>query len=142
VSPSARRRSPGGSRPARRRSWTRPGVARAPARYYALLERERPGALVTPNGACLIRDPLPGLREARRTGGDDATLAEAVAAHARAGHGGAYEVDVPALVERLRGLGPVQHLSVIDLAEQMNAAVPRGDFEGRERARRELGVVG
>ena len=39
------------------------------ARYYALLERERPGALVTPEEACLIRDALPALRAARRDGG-------------------------------------------------------------------------
>ena len=70
-------------------------VARDPARSYALLERERPGAPVTPAEACLIRDALPGLREARRTGGDDATLAGAVVAHVRAGNGASYEVDVP-----------------------------------------------
>jgi hypothetical protein len=117
-------------------------VARDLARYYALLERERPGALVTPAEACLIRDALPGLREARRTGGDDATLAGAVAAHARAGGGAAHEVDVPTLVERLRGLSSVQAAAVVDLAERMNAATLRGDFEGRERARREFGVAG
>jgi hypothetical protein len=53
-----------------------------------------------------------------------------------------YEVDVPALVERLRGLTAVQLLAVVDVAERMNAAVLRGDFEGRERARREFGVGG
>ena len=110
-------------------------------RYYALLERERPGGLVTPSGACLIRDALPGLREARRTGGDHATLAGAVEAHAQAEGGAAYEGDVPALVERLRGLGPLQILAVIDLAERMDAAALRGDFEGRERVWREVGVA-
>jgi hypothetical protein len=89
---------------------------------------------------CATRDALPGLRAARRTGGDDATLAGAVEAHARAGHGGAYEADGAALVERLRGLSPVQLPAVLDLAERMDAAVLRGDVEGRERARRESGV--
>ena len=117
-------------------------VARDLARSYALLERERPGTLVTPDEACLIRDALPRLREARRAGGDDATLAGAVEAHARAGGGAAYEVDVPALVERLRGLSSVQAAAVVDLAERMNAATLRGDFEGRERARGEFGVGG
>ena len=117
-------------------------VARDLTRYYALLERERPGALITADEACLIRDALPRLREAKRNGRGDATLAGAVEAHARAGNGTAYEVDVPALVERLRGLGPVQLLAVIDLAERMNAAVLRGDVERRERARREFGVGG
>ena len=115
-------------------------VARDLARYYALLERERPGALVSPDEACLIRDALPGLREARRAGGDDATLAGAVEAHARAGHGASYEVNVPALVGRLRGLSAAQLPAVIDLAERMDAAVLRGDVEGRERARREFGA--
>jgi hypothetical protein len=120
-----------------------PGVvARDLARYCALLERERPGAPITPNEACLIRDALPGLREARRAGGDDATLAGAVEAHARAGGGAAYEVDVPALVERLRGLTTVQLPAVVDVAERMDAAVLRGDVEGRGRARREFGVGG
>jgi hypothetical protein len=45
-----------------------------------------------------------------------------------------------ALVGRLRGLGPAQLLAVIDLAERMDAAVLRGDVEGRERARREFGA--
>jgi hypothetical protein len=58
------------------------------------------------------------------------------------GNGIAYEVDVRALVERLRGLGPVQLAAVIDLAERMNAATLRGDFEGRERVRREFGISG
>jgi hypothetical protein len=116
--------------------------ARDLGRYFAPLERERPGALVAPDEACLIRDALPRLREARRTGGDDATLAGAVAAHARAGGGAAYEVDVPTLVERLRGLSAVQLPAVIDVAERMNAAVLRGDAEGRERARRGVGVGG
>ena len=51
-------------------------------------------------------------------------------------------MDVPALVERLRGLTATQLLAVIDLAERMNNAVLRGDFEGRERVRREFGVGG
>jgi hypothetical protein len=78
------------------------------------VERERPGALVTPEEACLIRDALPGLREARRTGGDDATLTGAVEAHVRAGLGGTYEADVEALVGRLRGLTVMQLVAVID----------------------------
>jgi hypothetical protein len=45
-------------------------------------------------------------------------------------------------VERLRGLSPVQLAAVIDLAERMNAAGLRGDFEGRERVRREFGISG
>jgi hypothetical protein len=113
ASPSAPRRSPPGSRPAWRPPWSRPASPRDLAHSYALLERERPDAIVTPNEACLTRDALPGLREARRTGGDDATLAGAVEAHARAGGGAAYEVDVPALVERLRGLSAVQLLAVV-----------------------------
>jgi hypothetical protein len=106
-----------------------------------LLERERPGALVTPDEACLIRDALPALREAKQNG-EELTLAGAVEAHARAGHGGAYEVDVPALVERLRGLTAAQILAVIDPAERMDAAALRGGVEGRERARREVGISG
>ena len=88
------------------------GVAeRDLGRYYALLERERPGGLVTPDQACLIRDALPALPAAKRNG-EELGLAEAVAAHARAGHGAAYEVDAPALVK------------------------------GRQRVRREIGVGG
>jgi hypothetical protein len=51
-------------------------------------------------------------------------------------------VDVPALIGRLRGLSPVQLLAVLDLAERTDAAVLRGDVEGRERARRGFGVGG
>ena len=47
-----------------------------------------------------------------------------------------------ALVARVRGLGPVQLLAVLDLAEPMHAAVLRGDFEGREQVRREFGIAG
>jgi hypothetical protein len=47
-----------------------------------------------------------------------------------------------ALVERLRGLSPVQLLAVIDLAERMDAATLRGDCTGREWVRREFGVGG
>ena len=43
-------------------------VARDLAPSYALVERERPGSLVTPDEACLIRDALPGFRAARRDG--------------------------------------------------------------------------
>ena len=116
-------------------------AARDLARYYALLERERPGTLVTPPEACLIRDALPGMRAARRDGGE-VTLVAAVAAHAGAYDVSAYGVDVPALVERLRRLGSAQLMAVIDLAERMNRAVLRGDFEGRERVRREFGIDG
>jgi hypothetical protein len=45
-------------------------------------------------------------------------------------------------VEQLRGLGAVQLAAVTDLAERMNAAVLRGDFEGRERVRQEFGIGG
>ena len=51
-------------------------------------------------------------------------------------------MDVLGLVERLRGLTAVQIPAVIDVAERMDAAVLRGDVEGRERARRECGVGG
>ena len=61
--------------------------------------------------------------------------ADAVAAHGRAGNRAA-------LVERLRGLSPVQVLAVVDVAERTDAAVLRGDVAGRERARREFGVGG
>ena len=56
-------------------------AARYLARYYALLERERPGALVSPPEVRLIRAALPAYRAARRDGGET-TLAAAVAAHA------------------------------------------------------------
>ena len=46
------------------------------------------------------------------------------------------------LTDRLRGLGPVQLLGVIDLAERMVAAALRDDFEGRERVREEFGIGG
>ena len=114
-------------------------AARDLARYYALLERERPGVLVSPDEACLIRDALPDFRAARRDD-PEATLAGAVEAHARSAGTDGYEVDVPALVDRLRGLGPVQLLAVIDLAERMHAAVLRGDFDGRVQVRKEFGV--
>jgi hypothetical protein len=52
--------------------------------------------MLSPPACCRLLMPAP-LR---------LTLAGGVAAHARAGHGGAYEVDVPALVERLRGSPP------------------------------------
>ena len=56
-------------------------AARDLARYYALLERERPGELVSPAEVGLIRAALPSYRAARRDGGET-TLAAAVAAHA------------------------------------------------------------
>ena len=118
------------------------GVAtRDLARYYALLDRERPGTIVTQAEACLIRDVLPALRAARRDGGE-LTLATAVEAHVRANGGTAYEVDVLALVDRLRGLRPVQLAAVVDLAERMQAGALRSDFDGRERVRREFGISG
>jgi hypothetical protein len=49
---------------------------------------------------------------------------------------------VSALAERLRGLSSVQTAAVVDLAERMDAAVLRGDVEGRERARHEFGIAG
>ena len=109
-------------------------------RYYALLERERPGALVSPAEACVVRDALPAYRAARQED-PNATLAAAVAAEG-SDAGQVYEVDVPALVERLRGLGPLQLLAVIDLVERMHAAVLRGDFEGRERVGPDFGIGG
>ena len=114
-------------------------AARDLARYYALLERERPGAIVTPDEACLIRDVLPEFRAARR---DDpaVTLAAVVEKHARSDDARVYEVDVPGLLDRLRGLRRLELLAVIDLAERMHAALLRGDFEGRERVRRGLGL--
>ena len=115
-------------------------AARDLGRYYALLEREGPGALVSPAEACVIRDALPAYRAARREDAS-ATLATAVAAEGTDA-GQVYEVDVPALSERLRGLSPLQLLAVIDLAERMAAAVLRGDFEGRERVREEFGIDG
>ena len=111
------------------------------ARYRALLARERPGAVVSPDEACLIRDALPEFRAARRVD-PEVTLAAAVGQHARSDDASVYEVDVPALVERLRGLGPTQLLAVIDLAERMHGAMLRGDFDGRERLRREFGISG
>lgn len=51
-------------------------------------------------------------------------------------------MDVPVLVERLRGLGPAGLTAVVDLAERMNAAVLRGDYDGRERVLREFGISG
>ena len=121
-------------------SLDRAGVAaRDLARYYALLGRECPGAVVSPAEACLIRDALPEFRAARRED-PEATLALVVEKHARPDDVSVYEVDVPALVDRLRGLGPLALLAVVDLAERMDAAVRRGDFDGRERVRREFGI--
>ena len=116
-------------------------AARDLARYYALLDRERPSTIISPDEACLIRDALPDFRSARR---EDpvATLADVVERHARADDAGVYEVDVPALVGRLRGLSPLQLLAVIDLAERMHGAVLRGDSDARERVRREFGISG
>ena len=116
-------------------------AARDLARYYALLERERPGAVVAPDEGCLIRDALPEFRAARRDD-PDVTLAAVIEKHARSDDASVYEVDVAALVERLRGLGPVRLLAVIDLAERMHAATLRGDFDGREQMRREFGISG
>ncbi len=116
-------------------------AARDLARYYALLERERPGAIVAPDEVCLIRDALPEFRAARRDD-PDVTLAAVVEKHARSDDANVYEVDVPTLVERLRGLGPTQLLAVIDLAERMHGAVLRGDSDARERVRREFGISG
>ena len=116
-------------------------AARDLARYYALLERERPGAIVAPDEACLIRDALPELRAARRDD-PEVTLAAVVEQHARSDNASVYEVDVPALVERLRGLRPLELLAVIGLAERMHAAMLRGDSTGREWVRQEFGISG
>ena len=116
-------------------------AARDLARYYALLNCERPGTIITPDEACLIRDALPEFRATRRED-PGATLAAIVEKHARVDDTGVYEVDVPALVERLRRLGPLGLLAVIDLAERMHGAVLRGDSDARERVRREFGISG
>ena len=114
-------------------------AARNLARYYAPLEREQPGTLISRTGACLVRDALPDLRAARRMA-PGATLADPVETHARSADASVYEVDVPALVERLRVLALVQRTAVIDLAERMDAVL-RGDFDGRERVRQEFGII-
>ena len=116
-------------------------AARDLARYYALLERERPGTIVAPCEACLIRDVLPDFRAHRRDD-PEVTLATVIEKHARSEDASVYEVDVPALVERLRGPGPSQLLAVIDLAERMHGTVLRGGFEAREQVRREFGISG
>ena len=72
-----------------------------------------------------VRGALPPLRAAGRDG-EGRTLAGAVEAHAWAGNGASYEVDVPALVGRLRWLGSVQLPAVIDLTERTPAARNRG----------------
>ena len=79
---------------------------------------------------------------AGRREGPEATLTEVVGKHAGSADASVYEVDVPVLVERLRGLVPAQLTAVIDLAERMEAAVRRGDVDGRERVRREFGIAG
>ena len=88
-----------------------------------------------------IRDALPKFRAARRDD-PEATLADVVEKHARSDDVSVYEVDVTALVGRLRGLRPLEMLAVIDLAERMHATMLRGDVEGRERVRREFGIGG
>ena len=88
-----------------------------------------------------IRDALPDFRAARRDD-PEATLAETVEKHARSDDASVYEVDVAALADRLRGLGPVGLPAVIDLAERMHAAMLRGDVDGRERVRVEFGIDG
>ena len=125
-------------------AWWRLASARSPVAARCRLvttapvERERPGAVVTPNEACLIRDVLPEFRAHRRDD-PEVTLAALIENHARTDDASVCEADVPALVERLRGLRPLELLAVIDLAARMHGAVLRGDFEGREQVRRELG---
>jgi hypothetical protein len=116
-------------------------VARDLARYYALLEREQPGVLVSPAEVLLIRAALPAYRAARRDGGE-ATLASAVAAHAALFGLPAAGLDVPALLERLRGLRPSQLLAVVDLAESVDEAALGDDVQGRERVRQRFGLSG
>jgi len=111
------------------------------ARYYALLERERPGALVSPAEVRLIRAALPAYRAARRDGGE-ATLASGVAAHAALFGVSVSCVDVAALVERLRGLRPSQLLAVVDLAERVDEATLGDDAEGRKEVRARFGISG
>ena len=46
------------------------------------------------------------------------------------------------VADALGGLGPRQLAAVLDLAERMHAAILRGDSDGRERVRQELGIAG
>jgi hypothetical protein len=116
-------------------------IARDLARYYALLDRERPGELVTPGEVRLIRAALPAYRAARCEGGE-VTLASAVAAHAALFGVPVSGVDVAGMAERLRGLRPSQLLAVVDLAERVNEAALGNDAEGCERVRREFDITG
>jgi hypothetical protein len=109
-------------------------TARDLTRYYALLERDRPGELVSPAEVRLIR-------AARRDGGE-VTLASAVAAHAALFGVPAAGLEVPALVERLRGLRPSQLLAVVDLAERVDEAALGDDPERREQVRARFGISG
>ena len=90
---------------------------------------------------CLIRDALPAYRAARRDGGEP-MLAAAVAAHAALSGVPAAGLDVPALVERLRGLRPSQLLAVVDLAERVDEGTLGDDPDGRERTLRRSGISG
>ena len=116
-------------------------VVRDLARYYGLLAHQRPGAIVSAAEASLIGDTLPAYaaarREARRGGGEVPPLAAAV--EARAGATDARQVDVGALVDRLRGLEPAGLLAVVDLAERADPACS-DTSEGRGRDRREFGI--
>jgi hypothetical protein len=116
-------------------------IARDLARYYALLERERPGELVSPAEVRLIRAALPASRAARRDGGE-LTLASAVIAHAALFGIPASGLDVPTLAERLRGLRPSQLLAVIDLAERVDETTLEDDPKARERVRGRFGISG
>src|SRR5215216_1126367 len=79
----------------------------------------RPGARGTAVEVRQLRAALPAYRAARRDGGE-VTLPSAVAAHAALFGVPAAGLDVPALVERLRGLRPSQLLAVVDLAERVD----------------------
>ena len=116
-------------------------IARDLARYYALLERERPGELVSPAEVGLIRAALPAYRAARRDGGE-VTLASAVAAHAALFGVAVSGLDVAGLVDRLRGLRPSQLLAMVDLVERVDEPALGDDAAGRERVRREFGISG
>ena len=120
-------------------------AARDLDRYYALLDRERPGALVGPFEAPLIREALSAYREAARAPGPrpdgEPMLATAVEAHAATHDVTTYRVDIPALVERLRALRPLQLLAAVDLIERVDPDALRGNPSAREEVRLRFGIL-
>lgn len=111
-------------------------VRRDLGRYYALLEQEYPGRVVTPPETVLVRDALPAYRAARRADVEDHTLAGAVVAYARSGDINCYEVDLDALVGRLRDLSGARLLAVVDLAERADDHWLRRDDDAGRPANR------